>query len=62
MKLLLEVVLSIVLHPLAFVLAVINIAGRRDLTGIQKLLWALVCLFWGIGPVLYVLLGGGGLW
>ena len=62
MKLLLEILLSIFLHPIAFVLALINILGRDDLTGLQKVVWVVVCLVWGIGPILYVLVGGGRLW
>lgn len=62
MKLALEVVIAIVLHPLAVVLAWISIARRRDLTSSQKLIWALVCLIWGIGPILYILLEEGSLW
>ncbi|MGI8608505.1 MAG: PLDc N-terminal domain-containing protein [Candidatus Dormibacteria bacterium] len=62
MKLLLEIVVSIVLHPLAFVLSLVNIAGRDDLNPPQKVIWALVCVFWGIGPIVYVLFGGGRLW
>jgi hypothetical protein len=62
MKLLIEILLAIFLHPIAFVLALINILGRRDLTGLQQLVWGVVCLVWGIGPILYVLLGGGELW
>src|SRR5438067_13861717 len=62
MKLLLEIVISALLHPLAYLLALINILGRSDLNGGQKLLWAIVCIVWGIGPILYVLIGGGGLW
>jgi len=61
-KLLLEILISIFLHPIAFVLALINILGRNDLTGLQKLVWILVCLVWGIGPILYILVGGGRLW
>jgi hypothetical protein len=61
-KLLLEILLAIFLHPIAFVLALVNIAGRDDLNGLQKVIWAVVCLFWGIGPILYVLVGGGRLW
>jgi hypothetical protein len=61
-KLLLEILLSLILHPIAFVLALIDILGRRDLTGMQQLVWAVVCLIWGIGPILYVLVGGGSLW
>ena len=62
MKLLVEILLAIFLHPIAFVLALINILGRRDLTGLQQLVWGVVCLVWGIGPILYVLVGGGELW
>ena len=62
MKLLIEILLAIFLHPIAFVLALINILGRRDLSGLQQLVWGIVCLVWGIGPILYVLLGGGELW
>jgi hypothetical protein len=62
MKLVLEIVVSILLHPVAFVLALVNILGRSDLSGPQKLVWILVCLVWGIGPILYVLVGGGRLW
>jgi hypothetical protein len=62
MKILLEVLVSLILHPVAFVLALINIAGRNDLTDLQKVIWAVVTLVWGIGPILYVLVGGGNLW
>ena len=43
MKLLLEILLSIFLHPIAMVLTWINILGRGDLGGLQKLLWIVVC-------------------
>jgi hypothetical protein len=62
MKLLLEIVVSLILHPIAFILALINIAGRNDLTDLQKVIWAVVTFVWGIGPILYVLVGGGRLW
>ena len=62
MKLLLEILLAIFLHPIAFILALINIAGREDLNTVQKVIWAVVCFFWGIGPILYMLVGGGRLW
>jgi hypothetical protein len=61
-KFLLEVLLAVFLHPIAFVLCLLNILGRSDLTGLQKLVWSLVTLLWGIGPVLYVLAGGGRMW
>ncbi len=62
MKLLLEAVVSIVLHPIAMVLAWINIAGRSDLGAGGKIAWGVVNIIWGLGPILYVLLGGGTLW
>ena len=62
MKLILELAVAIVLHPIAVVLCWINIAGRTDLSTLQKILWAVVCFVWGIGPILYILFGGGTLW
>jgi len=62
MKMLLEVVVSIVLHPIAMVLAWINIAGRSDLTSGRKIIWGVVSIIWGIGPILYILVGGGEIW
>ena len=62
MKFLLEVLLAVFLHPIAFVLCFLNILGRSDLSGLQKLVWILVTLLWGIGPILYVLVGGGRMW
>jgi hypothetical protein len=61
-KLLLEFLLAVFLHPIAFVLCLLNILGRSDLTGLQKVVWILVTLLWGIGPILYVLAGGGRMW
>ena len=62
MKLLLEILVSVILHPVAVVLMWINIAGRSDLTTGQKVIWAIVGIVWGIGPILYILVGGGALW
>jgi hypothetical protein len=62
MKLLLEVVLSIILHPISAILMWINLAGRSDLNGIQKVIWAITGVLWGIGPILYITVGGGTLW
>jgi len=61
-KLLIEILLAIFLHPIAFVLCLINILGRGDLTGLQKVVWVIVTLVWGVGPILYVLVGGGEMW
>ena len=62
MKLVFEILLAIFLHPIAFVLCLVNIAGRADLTTGKKVVWVLVTLIWGIGPILYVLVGDGGFW
>lgn len=61
-KFIVEVLLAIFLHPVAFVLAVINIVNRTDMSGLAKVLWIIISFFWGIGPILYILLGGGKLW
>jgi Phospholipase_D-nuclease N-terminal len=61
-KLLVEILLAIFLHPIAFVLAVIDIVNRTDVGGLAKVLWIIISFFWGIGPILYILLGGGKLW
>ena len=62
MKGFLEFVTAVVLHPVAVVLAWINIAGRSDLGRIQKIPWAVIACVWGIGPILYMVVGGGSLW
>jgi len=56
MKKLLEVLVCF-LHPIAVVLAWINLAGRSDLTGFQKLAWAVFLLI-PVVPFVYVLTGG----
>lgn len=61
MKLILEILIALILHPLAFVLCLINIAGRRDMGLLGKVIWAVISVIWGIGPILYILLGGGSL-
>lgn len=63
MKLILEILVSLILHPVAVILAWINLAGRSDVDIAGKVIWAIVILLaWGIGPILYILLGGGTLW
>ena len=62
MKLLIEILLAIILHPIAFILCLINILGRGDLGGLQKVVWIVVTFIWGIGPILYVLVGEGTMW
>ncbi len=62
MKLLIEILISIILHPLAMVLMWIDVLGRKDLSGLQKTIWIVISVVWGIGPLIYILVGGGELW
>jgi hypothetical protein len=62
MKIFLEIVVAIVLHPIAAILMWINLLARDDLSGAQKIIWALTGVLWGVGPILYFLVGGGELW
>jgi hypothetical protein len=56
------VLLAIFLHPVAWVLCVIDIVNRTDMGGFWKFLWIVITFVWGIGPILYVLLGRGKFW
>jgi hypothetical protein len=56
MKKVLELLVCI-LHPLAMILAWINILGRRDLGDLAKVAWIVFCIF-PIVPFIYVLTGG----
>ncbi len=62
MKMLLQILVSVILHPVALVLMILNIVGREDLDGGKKLVWMLVGLLWGLGPILYITIGDGSLW
>ncbi|MGB8150576.1 MAG: hypothetical protein WCE97_05210 [Candidatus Cybelea sp.] len=62
MKLLFEILLSILLHPIAMILMWINLVGRSDLTTFQKVIWFVVSIVWGLGPILYLLVADGSLW
>jgi hypothetical protein len=62
MKLILECLVAIILHPVAVVLVWIDEARRTDMPTVEKVIWGIVALIWGIGPILYILLGGGTLW
>jgi hypothetical protein len=62
MKLLIEILLAIILHPIAFVLMLLNLIGRTDMGDLKKIIWAIVGLVWGIGPILYILVGDGAFW
>jgi hypothetical protein len=62
MKLLFEILVSVVLHPIAMVLMWINLAGRSDISVTKKIIWVIISILWGVGPILYVLVGDGKLW
>jgi hypothetical protein len=62
MKLLLQILVSIILHPIAMILMFVNLIGRDDIDGGKKIIWAIVALLWGIGPILYITIGDGALW
>ncbi|GAC1499708.1 MAG: hypothetical protein NVS1B14_03330 [Vulcanimicrobiaceae bacterium] len=62
MKLLIEVLVSVILHPIAMLLMWINLIRRQDLTEGRKLVWFIVSLLWGLGPILYLLVEDGQLW
>ena len=56
LKKILEVLVCI-LHPLAVILAWINLAGRTDMTPVLKVVWAILMII-PIVPVIYVLVSG----
>jgi hypothetical protein len=62
LKLIVEIVMAIFLHPLAWVLCVVNIVTRTNLSGLKKVLWIVITFFWGVGPILYIFLGDGAFW
>ncbi len=62
MKLLFEILLSLFLHPIAMILMWINLATRGDMSDGKKIVWFIVSIIWGLGPVLYVLVAEGSLW
>lgn len=62
MKLIVELILAVILHPIAVIFAWINLIVRNDMVPAKKIGWAFVCLLWPIGVFLYILLGDGSLW
>jgi hypothetical protein len=62
MKLLFEILISIFLHPIAMILMWINLLGRGDMTTTVKIVWFVVSVIWGLGPILYILAADGALW
>jgi hypothetical protein len=61
MKLLLQILVAIILHPIATILSWVNLIGRDDIDGGKKIIWGLVALV-PIGPILYITIGDGALW
>jgi hypothetical protein len=62
MKLFFEILLSLFLHPIAMVLMWINLIARGDMATFKKVIWFVVSIVWGLGPILYVLVAEGSLW
>jgi hypothetical protein len=62
MKLLVEILLSIILHPIAMILMWVNLIARGDMTTLKKVVWFVVSIVWGLGPILYILVAEGSLW
>lgn len=62
MKLALEILLSIFLHPIAMILMWINLIARKDMATFKKAVWFVVSIIWGLGPILYILVAEGTLW
>jgi hypothetical protein len=62
MKLIIEVLLSVFLHPIAMVLMWLNLASRTDLSKDRKIVWFVVSIVWGLGPILYLLVDDGSFW
>ncbi|HZV76707.1 MAG TPA: hypothetical protein VFF63_02990 [Candidatus Babeliales bacterium] len=62
MKLFFEILISIVLHPVAMILMWINLIARGDMTAFKKAVWFVVSILWGLGPILYILVAEGSLW
>ncbi|HEY6326289.1 MAG TPA: hypothetical protein VIW73_07255 [Candidatus Cybelea sp.] len=62
MKLLFEILISILLHPIAMILMWINLIARGDMATFKKVVWFVVSIVWGLGPILYLLVAEGSLW
>ncbi len=62
MKLLFEILISILLHPIAMILMWINLIARGDMATFKKVVWFVASIVWGLGPILYILVAEGSLW
>lgn len=56
MKKILELLVCFI-HPIAVILVWVNLAGRSDLTGVEKVIWGVFSLI-PLVPFLYVLVSG----
>ncbi len=54
-----EVAISMLLPPVATVLAWLDIVQRRDLSGPLRGFWVVVCMAPALGPLLYLGIGQG---
>jgi hypothetical protein len=57
-KKILELLICILLHPIAVILIWVDLATRRNIGTVAKLAWAILCIIPIIVPILYVLTGG----
>ncbi len=57
-----EVIISLILHPLAVLRLWIRLAERTDLTPLQKAVWAVVGLLCDVDPLPDLLVRDGHLW
>ena len=48
--------------PIAMVLMWFNLAGRADMGTTRKVIWLVVRIVWGLGPILYMVVAEGSLW
>jgi hypothetical protein len=62
MKLVIEILISLILHPIAVILVWLDLLTRTDIGSAKKVIWGVVALVWGLGPILYILVGDGDLW
>jgi hypothetical protein len=56
-KKIIEVIICILLHPIAVILIWIDLATRSQTSGLAKLIWAIAAII-PIVPIIYVLTSG----
>jgi hypothetical protein len=57
-----QIMLAVLVQPLAAILMWINLSGRTDLGPRRKAFWACASFVWIFGPLAYIMIGGGRLW